>query len=120
MIRSITYRVGGNSARLELSTGLVLVVAGPHRHEVFASLDAACEALGDDPREINVERFDVEGRGDGLCTPRDERDVIVYELHRLGATVETDDGNTSRLVVNGVERRWYGTASAFNVFPLLA
>lgn len=117
MIRSITYGIGCNSARLELSTGLVLVVAGPRRLEVFASLDAACEALGEDPREINVQRFDVEGRG-SIGTVADERDVIAYELRRLGASVSFCD-DVSRVVVNGVERSWYGTAGAFGVHSFL-
>lgn len=117
MIRSITYGVDGNSVRIELSTGLAMVVAGAHCHEVFESLDAACEALGDDPREINVERFEVEGRG-SVSTVGDERDVIAYELRRLGATVSLCD-EVSRIVVNGVERSWYGTPGAFGVHALL-
>lgn len=117
MIRSITYGVGGCSVRLELSTGLVFVVAGARRHEVFASLEAACGALGDDHREILVERFDVEGRG-SIGTVADERDVIAYELRRLGATVSLGD-EVSRIVVNGVELSWYGTPGAFGVHALL-
>lgn len=115
-ISTIDYDVSTFTVRVTLSTGAARVVQGADEGREFPSLDAACAALGDDPREVAPLRFRVAGKD--TCNVSDECEVIAHELRRLGADATVDG---SYVVTPDGSRHYPAThgASAFNVAPLL-
>jgi hypothetical protein len=115
-ISTIDYDVSASTVRVTLSTGAARVVQGADEGREFASIDAACAALGDDPREVAPLRFRVAGKD--TANTGDECEVIAHELRRLGVDAIADGGR----IVTGDGTRYYPAthgASAFNVEPLM-